>query len=91
MSLHIYERGDKGGYVAPEGYSIPWIDVMYYIDSKRLTEAELAAEYWSAEHRLEQTRGLGGRYTELLEEEDLNRVLTLHRFATNPHYDELDD
>lgn len=59
-------------------------------EQKRLTDAELAAEYWSEEKNLGDVRDwiktLPGY--QVLEPVLLDRVLTLHRFATLPHYDE---
>lgn len=52
-------------------------------DAKHLTEAELAAEYWSA--ACEGALELAGE----IEETDAPiRALTLRRFATLPHYDD---
>ena len=54
---------------------------------KRLTAPELAAEYWSAEKTLGDARSIGRGFLgieQILHE----RVLTLHRFAELPHYDE---
>lgn len=60
-------------------------------ERKRLTDAELAAEYWCEEKSLGDVRDwikTSPGY-KVLEPVLLERVLTLHRFATLPHYDEV--
>lgn len=56
-----------------------------YRPAKRLTDAELAAEYWSA--AAEAALELAG---ELDETDAPLQAVTLRRFATHPHYDEVD-
>lgn len=52
-------------------------------DYKRLTDAELAAEYWrDAREFLTRANSAGERLDRIA------RWATLHRFATLPHYDE---
>ncbi|WP_284763422.1 hypothetical protein [Arthrobacter sp. efr-133-R2A-63] len=53
---------------------------------KRLTDAELAAEYWSA-HALWERAIRGQSFIELIFEREAE-IWT--RFATLPHYDEVD-
>lgn len=63
-------------------------------DSKRLTDAELAAEHWKS--RMHHLAGKSFEFIGSPELEDENalereRSLTLARFATHPHYDEVQE
>lgn len=58
---------------------------------KRLTSAELAAEYWRASLDLEYVVSNpddAGTWNFTAMNEDVRRALILERFATLPHYDE---
>lgn len=60
---------------------------------KRLTGAELAAEYWRSELDLEHVACIpddAGTWDFESQNSDVRRTLTLRRFATQPHYDEQD-
>lgn len=51
--------------------------------SKRLTDAEIAAEYWRNFYIRGSERGLGAARSE-----PVDRGYTLLRFASHPHYNE---
>jgi hypothetical protein len=61
---------------------------------KRLTDAELAAEFWQACDERTRDAGniLGGQhnnpYAQKAFQTSIDRAKILHRFATIPHYDE---
>lgn len=63
---------------------------------KRLTDAELAAEVWSAVEARTRHAGniLGGQhdnpYAQAAFNRAIQRVQVMYRFATLPHYDEAD-
>lgn len=58
-----------------EPYRKQWRQERKVVESKRLTDPELAAEYF---------RQAGSRF----EARSADWLATLHRFATLPHYDE---
>jgi hypothetical protein len=53
------------------------------IESKRLTDVELAAEFWKQEAQVTTVEAMGGTPIR-----NLAALKTIHRFATHPHYDE---
>ncbi|MGN6403530.1 hypothetical protein [Sinomonas sp.] len=55
-----------------------------YNPAKRLTDSELAAEVWCQETEF-RAAVIRGDYP------DLDRLATTARFATHPHYDEIED
>lgn len=55
--------------------------------AKRLTDAELAAEYWKASERV---RSCAHPALKVQRANALAKLQTLHRFAIHPHYDEVD-
>jgi len=58
---------------------------------KRFTGAELAAEYWMLSSRRERMLGYDdgpGSETRKQAHQDRERMNTIHRFITNPSYDE---
>lgn len=99
LELVVYEKvpGRHGGeprYNSPDGlWAYPVSHVDGYAKDKRLTDAELAAEYQNSRlisyvrhHRTKNYPGdmvLFDHYERGLEQE-----WTLERFATLPHYDE---
>lgn len=62
-------------------------DIQKRIESKRFTDAELAAEYWAPTWLTMPGADWDGDYAGT-EAEMKRRMATLHRFATLPHYDE---
>ena len=72
---------------APDTYYIngAWAPAAITAVDKRFTDAELAAEFWAATTdatRLIGNARKGGKSSAA------NVAMTLHRFATLPHYDE---
>lgn len=93
LELTVYEKvpgrpGREHTYNSPDGlWAYPVSHADGYALSKRLTDAELAAEYWRA------------RWTGLMHESKFHSVLsdkhramiaTVERFMELPHYDEAD-
>lgn len=77
LELTIYpklERPRRGADIM--AYRSQFIDEQLVIQAKRFTDAELAAEYF---------RQAGSRF----ETKSSGWLITLHRFATLPHYDEV--
>ena len=69
-----------------------WQVDAWLVPDKRLTDAELAAEYWraseiEAEHRLHRLR-YGNPHGYNLTKKLLHEAHVLFRFATHPHHDE---
>ena len=67
--------------------------VEWRVLAKRLSDAELAAEYWRLRLKVcsrgnRDVKGVGHPCVEWRAAHD--ECDTLHRFATNPHYDEAD-
>jgi len=82
LELTWYEQDEVGDYIHPADYAIDSVDVDYWMECKRLTDAELAAEVWHC---------ITNYYT--LEpspeaREEASRSRTIERFATLPHHDE---
>lgn len=79
---------------APAATFVGPIDVDYWVACKRLTDAELAAEVWCGVEERTRHAGniLGGQHDNPYAQKAFNtaieRAITLHRFATLPHYDE---
>lgn len=88
LELTIFEKepgryGREPLYNSPDGF---WAYAASHVDgyaaNKHLTDAELAAEYWQSGYT-------DVRYDR--EDEDLEPIPEIiHRFATLPHYDEVD-
>jgi len=99
LELAVFEKepGRYGGeprYNSPDGFwAYPASHVDGYAQAKRLTDAELAAEYqfsrldsrvrMARQHNCPDSKTLFDHYERGLEQE-----WTLERFATLPHYDE---
>lgn len=104
LDLQVYERTDDGDYLdvaASDGrrYVIAQEDVDVYCMTKALTDAELAAEYWSQdsqcrhENWIQTVREIDGDGDYTAAEKAAASVMyewlsSLHRFATLPDYDE---
>lgn len=93
LELTVYERNADGDYIERDrGMSFVHAQELadVYAMSKWLTDAELAAEY-HAQH-MESVRACDRAYPWGVSE-DLDianeRICTLDRFATLPHYDEV--
>ena len=89
LELTWYEQDETGDYIHPARYVISSIDVDYWTECKRLTDAELAAEWHANESEAWQMAGRTGEHFNsrralLLEDRDF----ILRRFAKLPHYDE---
>lgn len=78
----VYVDADIEGPDVAEGNA----EVFYEDRAKRLTDAELAAEYWQACAVLSTVLNLNEEYD--LHDEAAMYATTLERFATHPHYDE---
>jgi hypothetical protein len=77
LELTVYPKlkwPRRGAEIEP--YRKQWRQERKVIESKRFTDAELAAEYY---------RQAGLRF----ETKSSGWLVTLHRFATLPHYDEV--
>lgn len=88
----MYERDEYGDYVdtiAPDGrqYLIALEDVEVYCMDKRLTDAELAAEFWKAKERCMFVGAFSG-FSIRPDSPLAQQADVLRRFATLPHYDE---
>lgn len=93
LVLTVYKRcpdhADRGGcdYWVPadmHGPDVGYGEWVRWEEDKRLTDAELAAEYWAACAVVERAiRGGSGFVIPLARERN-----TMERFATHPHYDE---
>ena len=82
LELTVYETDEETGlYVDPRGYTYAHEDVEQFGEWKRLTEAELAAEYWRSERDLTIHGYDAMAYFYLTRE-----CATLDRFASSPHY-----
>lgn len=93
LDLTVYEMDEDGDYIHPDGYFISSLDVDVFVEWKRLTDAERAAEYWRGEFDYERAfHGMcylsgnwdPGKFS------TYERRAVLERFATLPHYDEPD-
>lgn len=76
------------GYVLPRDTRVTFRAAERMAREKRLTNAELAAEYWKQEpvpDRVMECMGV----SDPAHDEALEKVAILHRFATLPHYDEV--
>lgn len=82
MELKVWDKDEYGSYEGYYEYEHDDLDAESHVHSKRFTDAELGAEVWRA------------RYSEVayelpvIPQEYLDRVDTVERFATLPHYDE---
>jgi hypothetical protein len=89
----IWDAGDGDLYADRDDHQHP-TRVDFEVYRKRLTEPELAAEFWQACD--ERTRDAGNilsgqhenPYAQKAFQTSIDRAKTLHRFATRPHYDE---
>lgn len=97
LELKVYERDEYGDYVdtiAPDGrqYLIALEDVEVYCMDKRLTDAELAAEYFSALAHFERMGfnevSSGDDWDDATWARIAKPMQILHRFATMRSYDE---
>jgi len=90
LELTVYKKepgryGRESTYNSPDGFwAYPASHADGYAQGKRLTDAELAAEYWQA-HAFHERAVRGESCIELIMEREVE-VWT--RFATLPHYDE---
>lgn len=99
FELTAYPRTDAGDCTDPEhGYRIHQEDVEVFVYQKRLTNAELAAEYWRAQDDVscadDPSGSKPGTWPNGYDREngqflDDARLETLERFATLPSYDEV--
>lgn len=93
LKLTAYPRTDAGDYTDPEhGYRIHQEDVEVFVYQKRLTNAELAAEYWRNEgelNSLSEGYSWDGITDGWPADEGKARDQALERFATLPSYDEV--
>lgn len=89
LDLTVYPLREKVGRMAEPGYivnrrAVPEWTVVYRMQDKRFTDAELAAEVWHS---------ITNFYTTAPGEdacEEARRNGIIERFATLPHYDEAD-
>lgn len=98
LELVVYakEPGRYGGeprYHSPDGlWAYPASHVDGYAAEKRLTDAELAAEYYAALAHFERMGfnevSSGDDWDDATWVRIAKPMQTLHRFATLPHYDE---
>lgn len=87
LDLHtfpIWDAGDGTLYADRDDRRYP-TNVGYEVYRKRLTDAELAAEFHNMDSDC-QIAWIDGEHTDAMQE----RFVTLERFATLPHYDEVD-
>jgi hypothetical protein len=94
LELNVYPIwGDESLYADLPGHHWP-TNVGYEVYRKRLTEAELAAEWHKQDNHCGQVlEGYGIAYNgEPLdtEEVEIERLHIVYRFATLPHHDEVD-
>jgi hypothetical protein len=97
FELNVYPLREKVGRNARPGYvvgkcAVSTAEAYRQGQRKRLTPAELAAEYWRSEadwrnaYRSAPMPGIDQWAANQFDARDRER--TLHRFATLPHYDE---
>jgi hypothetical protein len=88
LELAIYPHWEHNEicYANVEGLDSP-ISVDYWIACKRLTDAELAAEFWKAKERCMFVSAFSGMSISP-DSPSAREAITLHRFATLPSYDE---
>jgi hypothetical protein len=84
LELTVYpplKRPRYGNQIDP--YREQWKRERKVIEAKRFTDAELAAEYWSAAEEAT------SRYFRAMDADEAQRLEgAIHRFATLPNYDE---
>ena len=87
--LSWFERGRDGAYLLPLGQALPTIVSEGFANEirrkKRLTTAELAAEYHAQSAHIQYWTA---RTTPTHEAREHARLDTLRRFATMPHHDQ---
>lgn len=95
LELTVFKKepgryGREATYNSPDGlWAYPASHADGYAQRKRLTEAELAAEYYRACYLYESDLADNDGYDGMPETREHRRhSLILHRFATRPHYDE---
>ena len=96
LELTVYPHWENGldgtCYSDREGLDFP-INVDYWILCKRLTDAELAAEWHYQDNRCGQVvEGYSIAHDGspmASEDEEIERLAAVHRFATQPNYDEV--
>lgn len=89
LELTVFLRDEEHDYRHPLGFWIPEADADHWVEAKRLTDAELAAEHWCY---------CTGWFAAVRSDDDYDgapatrelarRATILERFATLPHYDE---
>lgn len=87
LELTVYpplERPKRGADIM--AYRSQFIDEQLVIQAKRFTDAELAAEYWEHRYGNEVASGWASDYAIIKQSRE--RLETIGRFATLPHYDE---
>jgi len=93
LELNWYTLDADGNYNHPAMRILDYIDIDHWIACKRLTGAELAAEWHKQDNHCGQKfegyavahngESLGS------EEYEADKLRTMHRFATRPHFDEV--
>lgn len=83
LELKVYPNAERCS-LWPAWCSVEFHDLVG--PDKRLTDAELAAEYWKLTYGDEVARGWASDYAVIRRSEEQRQ--TMHRFATLPHYDE---
>ena len=92
LELTVYECDEDGDYLDPQGYFHAQGIVDVHARVKRLTDAELAAEWQYQDNRCGQKcEGYGVAHDGSSmgsEEDEIEKLRIVYRFATLPHYDE---
>lgn len=83
LTIYPLDPSFPAGYKLPRDTRITHRAANRMATEKRLTSAEVAAEYWRASSGADEVN-----YDRRFDEESINGIL--HRFATLPHYDEQD-